>query len=449
MLPLLSENKTTLKLALPIMSGQVSQMLLGLADTMMIGRVGTTELAAAAFSNVIFNTPYVIAIGLFIAVSVNAAHAHGGSRHEDAAETLRTGLLLALLTSLVLAGSLFLVMPWLGLFQQPDAVTSLAPPYLMWLALSLIPGVPAMTIKSFCEAKNQPWTVLWIMLGGVALNVFLNYLLIFGNFGLPRLELVGAGLATFLARLATLIALWLYVTRSKRLALCIPKKWLGWLNKKEALSLCKIGSPTAGQLSLEFGAFGITALLIGQFGDIALASHQIAITCAALIFMFPLGIGMAVSIRVGHSIGGSESALCRPITWGGHLSSFVVTGLFAVVLIGFGANIARSFSPDPELVSLASSLLVIVAFFLIFDGAQVVSMSALRGMQDVVIPTVYIFISFWIIGIPAGAVLAFTRSFGARGLWIGLASGLAIASVVLTGRLIHQLRKLNREQASS
>lgn len=445
MSPLLAENRTTLKLALPIMSGQVSQMLLGLADTMMIGRVGTTELAAAAFSNVIFNTVFVVAIGLFIAVSVNAAHAHGGDRHAEASETLRTGLLLSFLTGITLAGALFLAIPWLGLFQQPEAVTNLSPPYLMWLALSLIPGVPAMTIKSFCESKNQPWTVFWIMLGGVALNVLLNYLLIFGNFGLPELGLVGAGIATFLARLATLVVIWLYLTRSKRLALCIPKKWIAWLDRKEALSLYRVGSPSAGQLSLEFGAFSIAALLIGQFGDTALAAHQIAITCAALIFMFPLGIGMAVSIRVGHSIGSSEASRCRPIIWGAQLCALMVTGSFAAVLIGFGEVVARSFSPDPDLVERAATLLIIVALFLVFDGVQVVSMSALRGMKDVVVPTGYIFVSFWVIGIPTGAVLAFGYGLGARGLWIGLASGLAIASIVLTARVVQQLRRADRE----
>ena len=160
----LSQNKRTLALALPIMAGHVSQMLLGLADTVMIGRVGTTELAAAAFANVIFNTFFVAAIGLFIAVSVNTAHEHGAKRDQEAAEILRNSLSIAVLIGISLAIILCALNPILYIFKQPQSVTILAPKYLFWLSISLIPAVPALTVKSFCEAKNQPWSVLWLSL---------------------------------------------------------------------------------------------------------------------------------------------------------------------------------------------------------------------------------------------------------------------------------------------
>ena len=297
----LSQNRRTLALALPIMAGHVSQMLLGLADTVMIGRVGTTELAAAAFANVIFNTFFVAAIGLFIAVSVNTAHEHGAERDQEAAEILRNSLSMAVLIGISLAIIICALNPILYIFKQPQSVTILAPKYLFWLSISLIPAVPALTVKSFCEAKNQPWPVFWIMLGGVALNVALNYMLIFGNLGFPRLELIGAGVATFISRMTILFLILYYINKSKKLVSSIPKKWMCRLNKEKIASLIKVGLPSAGQLTIAFGSFSITALLIGQFGNTALAAHQIALTCTALIFMFPLGIGMAVSIRVGHA----------------------------------------------------------------------------------------------------------------------------------------------------
>lgn len=437
---LLKENKTTLALAFPIMAGHVSQMLLGLADTIMIGRVGTTELAAAAFANVIFNTFFVAAIGLFIAVSVNTAHSHGAEQDEEAAEILRNSMFIASLIGITLAVILCALEPFLDIFKQPESVTLLAPDYIFWLAISLVPGVPALTAKSFCEAKNQPWIVFWLMFGGVLLNVFLNYLLIFGNLGFPRLELVGAGIATFISRVFVLIVILFYLTRSVTLARCLPAKWLSKLNREKIVSLFNVGSPSAVQLTIAFGSFSITALLIGQFGNTALAAHQIALTCTALIFMFPLGIGMAVSIRVGHSIGSREAPICHPIIWGAHGISFLITGLFAVLMVVFSQEIASLFSADSELVILSGSLLKIVAIFLIFDGAQAISISALRGMRDVIIPTVCIFFSFWVFAIPVGAFFAFKYHLNALGLWIGLAVGLALGALVLTIRLIYQLK---------
>ncbi|MEC8650623.1 MAG: MATE family efflux transporter [Verrucomicrobiota bacterium] len=439
---LLRQNKKTLALALPIMVGHVSQMLLGLADTVMIGRIGTTELAAAAFANVIFNTFFVVAIGLFIAVSVNTAHEHGAKRDQEAAEILRNSLSIALFIGILLALVLCALNPLLYIFKQPQSVTILAPKYLFWLAISLIPAVPALTIKSFCEAKNQPWAVFLVMLGGVALNVALNYVLIFGNLGFPRLELVGAGVATFISRMTVLFVILYYLTKSKRLASSLPKKWIRRLNNEKIASLFKVGSPTAGQLTIAFGSFSITALLMGQFGNTALAAHQIAITCTALIFMFPLGIGMAVSIRVGHSIGGKEAKICHPIIWGAQIISFLITGFFAISLIAISPTFAGVFSTDPNLVELSASLLKIVALFLIFDGAQAISMSALRGLRDVIVPTVLIFFSYWVFAIPFAAIIAFKLDFGSRGLWVGLAVGLALGALLLTTRLIQQLRKL-------
>lgn len=439
---MLRQNKKTLALAFPIMVGHVSQMLLGLADTVMIGRVGTTELASAAFANVIFNTLFVAAIGLFIAVSVNTAHEHGAKRDQEAAEILRNSLNIAVLIGISLALILCALNPLLYIFKQPESVTILAPKYLFWLALSLIPAVPALTVKSFCEAKDRPWEVFWIMLAGVALNVVLNYLLIFGNLGFPRLELEGAGLATFISRMTVLFVILYYLTTSKSLASSLPKKWIGWLDKEKIASLFKVGSPTAGQLTIAFGSFSITALLVGQFGNTALAAHQIALTCTALVFMFPLGIGVAVSIRIGHCIGSKEAETCYPITWGAHIISLIITGVFAISLILFSPAVARGFSTDINLVELSASLLKIVALFLIFDGAQAISMSALRGMRDVIIPTILIFFSFLVFTIPFGAFLAFKLEYGARGLWIGLAAGLALGAFLLTARLIQKLKTL-------
>lgn len=417
-------------------------MLIGLVDTIMIGRVGTVELAAAAFTNVIFNFPFVVGIGLFAAVSVLVAQSHGAEEHKDGEEAYRNGYLLSLICGIVLAGALLATIPFLSLLGQPEEVVEATPRYLVWMALSLIPTLPMLTIKNFAEAKNRPWTVLWIMLGGVMVNIVMNYILIFGHFGAPALGLAGAGIATLIARLVTWWALWIYQKHAPALAESRPERWLKPLNIEKCKQLIKIGLPITGQLSMEFGSFAAAALIIGTFGSTALAAHQITINCAAFSFMIPLGLAMAVTIRVGHSIGAKEPERCMKILIGGHATSLMAMGVTATAFLFAGEAIASQFTRDPEVIALTVSLLFYAAAFQIFDGAQVISMGALRGIKDVNIPTAIIFTSFWIIGIPFGAWLAFYGGQEATGMWMGLATGLAIAAVVLTIRLVKKLRQL-------
>jgi MATE family multidrug resistance protein len=437
---ILKENKKTLTLAFPIIAGQLSQMLLGLVDTLMIGRLGTVELAAAAFVNVLFFLAFVPAIGWFAAVSVQVSHAFGADRQSESAESFRNGLLVSILLGFLLSALLLALIPFLGLLRQPPEVVAMTPPYLLWVALSLIPIVPAMTIKSFAESRNHPWAVFWILLGGVGLNVLLNYALIFGELGAPALGLVGAGVATFIARLLSLGALLYYLNRSRSMAPGRPDRWLKRLDRAECAETARIALPVAGQLLLEIGAFTIAALLIGQFGSVALASHQIALTLASLTFMLPLGLSMAVTIRVAHSLGRGDAHQCRNLLTGAHITTFLIMGTCALTYVLAGDILARAFTTDPDVIALASSILVIVGFFQIFDGVQIISNSALRALRDVNVPTGIIFGCFWIVGIPLGALLAFAYDFGAQGLWIGLAAGLVVASFCLSIRLLGKLR---------
>lgn len=436
---LLQENKKTFFLATPIIFGHLSQMLVGLADTVMIGRVGTDELAAVAFVNVLFNFPFVIGIGIFAATSVQVSHAHGEVAHGKAAEALRHALIISTIVGFVLAFLLLATTPLLGFFKQSEEVVRLAPDYLFWIALSLIPILPAQTIKSFTEAKNHPWPVLWIMLGGVALNIVLNYILIFGHFGAPYLGLEGAGIASFIARFAVLVAVVVYFFWSPVLAPSRPVRWFVPLKWESCWALTKIAAPISGQLTLEFGAFAYGALLIGTFGSIALAAHQIAITCAAFTFMLPLGLAMAVTIRVGHTIGAKEYSRCKTLIAAAQLTTFLMMLVTAILFISSGQAIAELFTPDPEVIALAATLFFVVAFFQIVDGIQVISMGSLRGLHDVNWPTLILFGSFWLFGLPIGTILAVPVELGALGIWIGIALGIGFACITLTWRLRQKL----------
>ncbi|MEM8867619.1 MAG: MATE family efflux transporter [Verrucomicrobiota bacterium] len=439
---LLKENKRTFYLATPIIVGHLSQMLVGLADTMMIGRVGTDELAAVAFVNVLFNFPFVVGIGIFAATSVLVSHAHGENSLVKAADSLRHATLISVVVGLGLALLLLSTTPFLHLFGQSEAVIALAPDYLFWIALSLIPILPAQTIKSFAEAKDHPWPVLWIMLSGVLINIVLNYILIFGHFGAPALGLEGAGIASFCSRLVVLVAVVLYLLKSKRLAPSRPTRWLAPLRLPQSWALARIAAPISGQLTLEFGAFAYGALLIGSFGSAPLAAHQIAITCAALSFMLPLGLAMAVTIRVGHTIGANEYHRCRTLISAAQLTTFVMMSLTALLFVTAGDAIANLFTTDTEVITLAASLFIVVAFFQMVDGFQVIAMGALRGLHDVNWPTLLLFASFWLFGLPIGTIMAIPLKMGALGVWIGIAIGIAAAAFALSWRLKQKLPKV-------
>lgn len=437
---LLQENRKTLVLALPLIAGQVSQMLLGLTDTLMIGRVGTVDLAAAAFANALLYLPLGVGIGLAIAVSIQVAHSHGKGRAAEAGETLRNGFFISVGLGVLLATLIVLSVPFLEHMGQPSEVVAMVPPYLYWLGLSFLAVVPTMVIKGFAEAQSQPWTVLWIQLGGVALNVVLNTILIFGYLGFPAMGLTGAGIATCIARFATLLVLWYYLIGSRRLAASLPTIWLKRLDRAECRTLVFLASPVSGQLLIEMGAFGFSALLIGRFGAISLAAHQIAITCAGVTFMLPLGLAMAVTIRVGHAMSAGETERGRTLVMGAQLIGMLIMLVCATGYVFFGEQIAASFTTDAELISLTVSILIIVAIIQLFDGIQVISGAALRGMRDVNFPTLILFVCFWLLGIPLGASLGFAGGLGVIGVWIGLAVGLGLAAVALSVRLWLKLK---------
>ncbi|MGF1677800.1 MAG: MATE family efflux transporter [Candidatus Methylacidiphilales bacterium] len=437
-------NKKTVILAIPIMAGQVGQMFLGLADTLMVGRLGTVELAAVAFVNVLINIPIVLGIALSAALSVQVSHLHGEGDAQRTRQVVRNGVLLSVLMGLAMCAGMLVLCPVLGWFRQPPEVLELVPSYLVWVALSLIPMAPSLVLKGFAEARNHPWPVFGIMMGGVVLNVVLNRVLIFGWIGVPAMGLTGAGLATFLARAITLYFLWRYVESSRTLEPGRPLSWRGVLVWKECGSLIRLAFPISGQMMLEFGAFAFATILIGSFGSVALAAHQIAITCAATAFMLPLGLSMALTIRIGNRMGAGDYGVCRELASGTVLMGLAIMSITALLFMGCGRWIASVFSRDLEVVGWAVRLLVVAGVFQLADGLQIISMGGLRGLKDVKMPTVLVGVSYWLIALPLGCWLGFGLKWEAWGLWMGLAAGLACAALMLALRLHRKLRMLEK-----
>jgi multidrug resistance protein, MATE family len=292
----------------------------------------------------------------------------------------------------------------------------------------------AQTLKQFSEALNHPWIPTLILLGGVALNVLLNWILIYGNWGAPALGLEGAGWATLMARSAMAAGVAIYVLRSPALRMFRPVRWWVSFQGERFRRLLDLGWPVATQHLLEVSAFAFAAVMMGWISAEAMAAHQIAITCAATTFMFPLGLGMAVCIRVGQAWGAEQYARMRRIGFLGLGLSVGIMGVFGLFFVLGGEFLAGLFIESSDVVRLAAQLLLIAAIFQIADGLQVVAISALRGLSDVRVPALVAVLAYWVLAVPFGAALAFGWKQGAVGIWIGLATGLGVAAFSLVWR---------------
>lgn len=436
-----AEARPTLALALPIMSGMLSHTLIGLVDTLMVGRLGVTPLAAASLVNVLLHPGLVFSVGLLSAVAVLSSQGFGAKRPRECGEALRNGLIAALAIGVLHAIGWHLFMPFMHVFGQEPAVVEACRTYLLIFAWSIVPALMTHACKQFCEALEKAWVPNAILLGSVALTAGLNWLLIYGHGGAPRLGLEGAGWATLFARLAGLAAMLVYVFSERSLREYLPAGWLRTIEMTQVRALVRIGGPVAMQHLFEVGAFAFAAIMMGWISAEALAAHQIAISCAATTFMLALGIGMSVCIRVGHAWGASDQARVRRIGFVGLSMGATVMSLCALVLMGARYPIVRSFVTDPVVIGITVQLFVVAALFQLVDGIQITAISALRGVADVRVPAVVAMMAYWVVAIPVAYLLGFHTRMGPTGVWTGLAFGLGVAAVFLTWRFHHITRR--------
>ncbi len=430
-----AEARATLLLALPLIAGQVGQMLMGVADTVMIGQVGVVPLAASTFANTLLMVPFLFGVGLLTSISIRVSQGRGGGRHDEVKHALRHGTWLALGFGLLMLSLVLCLLPVLGHFGQPMEVVRTVPTYLVLVAISYVPVMVSMAWKNYGDALNRPWGPFGILMSGVALNVFLNWLLIYGNWGLPVMGLEGAGWATLISRLAVVFGLYIWLMRAPGVRDWSPHRWWGVSKAGEYRVLLKLGVPIGLQLLAEVGSFAAASLMIGSMGVVALAAHQVALTCTSVSFMVPLGVAMAVTVRMGEASGASDRQqgipVLRWILLGGWMFGVFFAVVSMAVFVFFGQWLAVHIVADPEVVKLATGLLVIAGVFQLVDGSQVISSSALRGMGDVKVPAMQGIFSYWVVAVPAGYYLAFSHGVGAYGVWWGLALGLGMAAVLL------------------
>jgi multidrug resistance protein, MATE family len=439
----LSENRRTLALAAPIIAGFVGQMLMGWADTIMVGKVGVIPLAACAFANTVLAVPLVFGFAVLSSVSVRASLAFGAGRRRMSGEALRGGLLIALVLGILVGGGLHLAAPFLSVFGQGDEITNTSRNFLVICAWSAVPVFITTAAKNFCEALSRPWVPFWIMMAGVLLNIGLNWVFIYGNLGFPAMGIDGAGVATVSARIAVATAVVSYVLTAPSLKQALPVAWFKRGCGAEIRRLLAIGLPSGGMQLAEISGFASGSLMMGWLGAGALAAHQIAITCAATTFMIPLGLSQAVAVRIGQARGAAEEARYLPIIFGAWGVTASIMTVFAALFMGAGTVIATWFVENSAVTVLAAQLLLIAGLFQIFDGIQVTSAGALRGFEDTRTPMLIGVLSYWVVALPISYLCAFKLGFGPQGIWFGFVAGLAVASAALVTRLMLFVSRIN------
>ncbi|WP_306350334.1 MATE family efflux transporter [Flavobacterium sp. '19STA2R22 D10 B1'] len=437
-----TEAKKTIRLAFPIIVGELAQMALHLIDSAMVGAISYKQLAASAL---VFNTlhiPFVFGIGITISVSQMVSMAHGQRDGQRVSHFFFNGFFLCALIAVIISGALFFGSDILFHLGQDPEVATLAVPFMKMMAISIVPMLFFMTLKQFTDGLEFTKIAMILSLVGLPVNVFLNWLLIYGNLGFPRLELMGAGLGTLITRSLLFITLGIIIFRHgyfKRYIAVRKKQWKIKLNTIK--ELLHIGIPSSFQLGMEAGAFAVSGILVGTIGAIEQAAHSIAISCVAFMFMFSMGLEQAGSIRVSNAFGRSKWDKIAVIGKSTLLIALAYGVLCALILILFNKSLPLLFNSNVEVVKVAGTLLFLAAIFQISDSTQATAAGLLRGIKDVKIPTYLIAIAFWVIGLPVGYVLAFNFKMGPAGIWIGFIVGLTSMSVFLTSRFFRMVNR--------
>jgi MATE family multidrug resistance protein len=401
--PLAVELAETLRLAAPMALAQLGHQAMMTTDLAFIGRLGSEAIAAAALGGTVYFVSFTFGMGVLSAVSPLVAQAFGARDPHLVRRALRAGLWAALLISLpMMAFPLRGEQILLSLGQSPVAA-HLAQQYLFGLAWGIAPALCFLAVRGFMGAVHRPQPILWITLAAIPANALLVYLLMYGAWGLPRLELFGAGLATTIVNCGTFLAsLWFATWRRPfRKYHVLGHLWrLDWTLVRQ---LFAIGAPISFAFLMEYGLFAAAALLMGLIGTTALAAHQIALQVTAILFMLPFGIGMAATVRVGHAVGRSDPAAVKRAGLTALLLGIVVVAILTLAVVLARFAIARFFLGDAAAdnaeatITLAATLLLVGATFFVLDGVQSVAVGSLRGIKDTRMPLLFAAISYWLV----------------------------------------------------
>ena len=432
----------TWKLSGPIIFGELTQIALGIIDNVMVGAISYKHLAASALVNSVMNIPFVLGIGITMSVSQTVSMAHGRKDGQQVSHYFYNGFWVCSLAAILIALLLNLFKGILFHLGQDAEVAALATPYLQIMGWSTIPMLMFIAIKQFTDGLELTRTAMVLSLLALPVNIGINWLLVYGNWGFPRWELVGAGVGTLVTRIIILIVLALIVAVHPLFRRYIAVRKNQWKLKKATVQeLLHIGIPSSLQSGMESGAFAVSGILIGTLGAVQQAAHHIALSCAAFTFMVSLGLAQGGSIRTSNAWGRNNWKHINSIAKSTLISGLLYGLLCAIFFVAVRQVLPLAFNENREVVSLAAVLMLYAALFQISDATQAIGVGLLRGMKDVRVPTLYVAIAYWGLGIPIGCLMAFTFQMGAAGMWIGFVAGLSFSSVFLNKRVFNRVRR--------
>ncbi len=432
-----------LRLALPMVAVQVGLMAMGVMDTVMVGRVSAVQLAAAALGNVYFFAAAIFGQGVLMALDPVIAQAVGARDLPAVRRGLQRGLLLAAFITVPVSLALLPAAPILAVLRQPADVAPVAAGYAVVSIAGVLPFYVFIVFRQTLQAMHRVAPIVGVIIVANLGNVGLNWVLIFGHAGFPALGTVGAAWATAISR--WLMAAGLLAAGWRHLAPHLAPWNAAALAWRPLVRMAGIGAPIGVQHQLEFGIFGAVGVLMGWLGPVAQAGHQVALNLASLTFMVPLGVSAAAAVLVGNAVGRGDEPEARRAA-----AAALVVGIGFMAVSG-GAMIAvpevfaRLYTDQPEVMVIAAMLIPVAGLFQVFDGIQVISIGILRGVADTRTPMVVAMVGFWLVGLPISAWLGLRTDLGPRGLWWGLAAGLAAVAVILLVRVRLRLsRRLER-----
>lgn len=424
----------TLDLAYPVAIGQLGHVMLGVVDSVMVGAIGTTPLAAASLVNSLFFLLFVTGVGISYSITPLVAIAHGENDLPKCGRILRHGLAINILTGLLFLILGFILSEALWYFNQPVEVAEQASSYLRIMSLLYIPMMMYHAFRQFIEGQGYTRPPMFIAIAANGVNVFGNWVFIYGNLGMPALGLDGAGWSSVLTECLMLFALMLHTLRSPKYRGANISLRMASFDFSLLKKMLKIGLPGGAQYFFEVSAFSLSAIMIGWTGSASLAAHQVGISLASVTYMIVLGISIAASIRVGNALGRKAMTDLRRAGFTAIFLAACLMAVFGLCFIVLRDVLPAWYVNDPDVLSIASTLLVIAAAFQLLDGVQAASMGALRGITDVTIPSVMAFIGYWLIALPVGYFTGIALGYGAPGVWIGFICGLLTVAVLFTLR---------------
>jgi MATE family multidrug resistance protein len=433
--------RLTFRLALPLVLAELGWMSMGIVDTIMVGRLRESAIAigATGLGQSLYHSLAIFAGGLLLGLDAFVAQAYGREDVHDARHSLVNGLVLC---SALAPLSMLAVSLWPELMRRfgisPELVEPMRP-FLWALNWGTLPLLAYFALRRYLQAVNVTTPIMFALISANLINAFGDWVLIYGHLGFRAMGIAGSGWSTALARvyLAAVLAITVLRVESKRGLAFVPWR----IDFGRMLALLRLGVPAAAQILFEIGAFSAATALCARLGPVPLSGHEIALNCAAFTFMVPLGISSAAAVRVGQEVGRSNWRGARRAGWSAIFLGAAFMSSSGLLFVFESKLIARLFSPDPRVVKVGASLLLVAAAFQLFDGLQTVATGALRGTGDTTTPMVANFVAYWLIGLPLGCELCWRSHLGVLGIWLGLCVGLMLIGSAL---LIAWNRKIPR-----